>query len=404
MRLRVGGLALAVVFASAACSGGTPTDGAAGANDTQNTPALYQETPQPGEDALFDQFAVQIQQIQDAMIAGGTIQRGFHVKPHVCALGNVRVFSDDEIREHEQEDGIADRLADIRVGLFAQAATYQAWVRLSNGTIQSKADANPDVRGLAIKLMGVTGDRLMDDGGATQDFLMTNLPFNLAADSPGFMDFARATAGFTLQSDGTMVPAFGGAALTMPAYIATHGFFAFTFTPAIALPIKTMLTQSFWSGGPFRMNEKAAKFLAKPCGDVDYQAQLQAKGLPDLLDPNYLGTDATASLASYDLCYDLYVQFQNDPVAQPIENGEVVWDETVDPPIEVARITIPQLSDPDQLAAEESFCAGLSFTPWHGLRSHQPLGSLNRARQKVYGASATHRNYNGAEPDGTETF
>ena len=123
---------------------------------------------------------------------------------------------------------------------------------------------------------------------------------------------------------------------------------------AIGRPTGSMLTESFWSGGPFRMNEKAAKFLAKPCGDADYQDQLAQKSRTLFHSDNYLRDDVEASIVQYDLCFDLYVQFQNDPQAQSIEDGTQVWDEVLSPPIEVARVTVPRVDDVSQLDAQQA--------------------------------------------------
>lgn len=54
---------------------------------------------------------------------------------------------------------------------------------------------------------------------------------------------------------------------------------------------------------------------------------------------------------------------------------------------EVARLTIeagaPRIEDED--------CEKLAFNPWSGLKAHQPLGSLNRARWAVYRESKSFR-------------
>ena len=34
---------------------------------------------------------------------------------------------------------------------------------------------------------------------------------------------------------------------------------------------------------------------------------------------------------------------------------------------------------------------GASFSPWHGLAAHQPLGAINRLRRAIYEASAGFR-------------
>ena len=36
-------------------------------------------------------------------------------------------------------------------------------------------------------------------------------------------------------------------------------------------------------------------------------------------------------------------------------------------------------------------CEHLTFTPWHGLVQHRPLGGINRRRKAIYLASATYR-------------
>jgi hypothetical protein len=55
----------------------------------------------------------------------------------------------------------------------------------------------------------------------------------------------------------------------------------------------------------------------------------------------------------------------------------------------VATIRIPRqvLDTPEQNAFDEA----LSFTPWHSLPEHQPLGSINRARKAVYQATSEQR-------------
>jgi catalase len=335
-------------------------------------------------------------QIQQRMMAReGGEKRGFHTKQHGCWQGQVRVLSASEI-------GATSHAADLSPGLFGWPSTYKAWVRFSNGQHKTQADAKPDVRGLAIKIIGVKGAQLTNANATTQDLLMTNAPDNLAKDASGFMEFARASSGLACADANDTLCEAG----TLAKYLVQNPSVDAFFARRTTLPVRSMLRESFWSGGPFKMGQRAAKILAKPCKDPDYQAHLEDKPLvPDLLDASYLKQDLLDSVTQHDLCYDLYVQFQVDPVQQPIEDGTVVWDETDAPPLRVARVTVPKWADAvgahDQ---ETAFCEQLSFAPWHGLKAHRPLGNLNRARQQVYSASASFRHYVGAEPDGTETF
>ena len=76
------------------------------------------------------------------------------------------------------------------------------------------------------------------------------------------------------------------------------------------------------------------------------------------------------------------VQLRAHPDAMPIEDPTIEWSESAAPFVPVARITIaPQ--DFDQ-PTQRAFCENLSFTPWHGLDAHRPLGGINRVRRTVY--------------------
>ena len=62
-----------------------------------------------------------------------------------------------------------------------------------------------------------------------------------------------------------------------------------------------------------------------------------------------------------------------------VENNMVEWP----PPYEsVATITIPRQKF--ATPARDQFCEGLSFTPWHAMPQHRPLGGVNRMRRVAY--------------------
>ena len=86
------------------------------------------------------------------------------------------------------------------------------------------------------------------------------------------------------------------------------------------------------------------------------------------------------SLDQADGVFDFCVQLPKG--SMPVEDPTVEWSEADSPFIPVARLTIPKQSfdAPDRLAFGEN----LSFTPWHGLDAHRPLGGINRVRRVVY--------------------
>src|SRR5262249_16032056 len=132
----------------------------------------------------------QIQQWNAARHRDGVTLRGFHAKNQACLRGALNVVA-------PSDDGL-DLPAEARFGIFASPRSYPICLRLSNGVASLHHDALPDVRGLAIKVMGVqnSGTKLREDPSTstTQDFLTTNSPAQLAANARGFMDFALAQA------------------------------------------------------------------------------------------------------------------------------------------------------------------------------------------------------------------
>lgn len=100
-------------------------------------------------------------------------------------------------------------------------------------------------------------------------------------------------------------------------------------------------------------------------------------------------------------CFDFLVQVRADTGPDVIDNPTVIWDV---PAQRVARLTIP----PQRFASAEQmlFCKSLSFTPWHALPVHRPVGEINAVRRAVYIASSTRRHQvTGlvrSEPAGTE--
>ncbi|MEM6930655.1 MAG: catalase, partial [Myxococcota bacterium] len=76
--------------------------------------------------------------------------RALHRKPQMALPATLTVL-----------DGLSEP---CRHGLFAAPATYDARVRLSNGGPDVKPDKVPDIRGFAIKVLGVDGEGALGDG------------------------------------------------------------------------------------------------------------------------------------------------------------------------------------------------------------------------------------------------
>ena len=273
----------------------------------------------------------------------------------------------------------SDRDPRTRFGVFADGAgPWPVWARLSNGVGWRQSDSELDARGLAIKLMGVPGPKLLDEETGTQDFLMTNSPTPVGRDAVDFMQFAAANsrgkaAGF-------------GFALTHP----RHGGPALMDTG----PIPSMVAEQYWGGGAFHLGaHQAVKFTAKPCSFA--RALVPVGSGPDRLRADLVDAAATG------LCFNFYVQFQRDAFRTPIEDASREWSEADAPLVAIGRLQFPpQALDDD---ARDARCQALSFNPWHAIAAHQPMGHINRARKFVYAASRAHRQ-DASEPTSFEGF
>lgn len=353
---------------------------AAETNDELNAraPALNEElslAQQAGEPALFERLGREINDIQRQRAeANGGIARGFHAKPHACVLGKLEI--------------LAARPDETKFGVFAETKTFPAWVRLSNATSVRTSDKSPDLRGIAVKVLGVPGAKLFpgQETATTQDFLGITTDSLGTKDAESFMEFQKAlTAG-------------GG----------TMAWFAFTHAPLVAKliaaashPVSSVFNERYFSGVPFKLGPRASKFSFTPCAQLD---RGDGSWNPS---NNYLREDVVSTLEQGAQCFNLDVQFQRDTVKQPVEDSSVSWKENEAPFVRVARLILPQQDMRSaQSVAKEGFCEGLVWNPWHALEAHRPIGNANRARKIVMVAAQKFRGAKQppAEPTGLETF
>lgn len=250
---------------------------------------------------------------------------------------------------------------ELRVGLFAKAATYKATIRFANAA--SESDVERDTRGMSIKVMDAGGTNLTD-GQAAQDFVLNSHPVMMVGASKDFLALLRANeeGGARRLLFFLSHPAAAAAALASRHHHTSH------------------LDISYWSTTPYLFGEgRAVKYIARPSSPRNTP-------LPQPLTPNYLQERFIDRLSSEEVLFDLMVQFQTDARRTPIEDASVEWRESESPYRVVAQIRIPK-----QEVDHGTACERLSFNPWHARMEHIPLGNFNRARRAIYGAMADFR-------------
>lgn len=352
--------------------------------DTISQPAIRYsfavEKPEADESETIKGLNEQFHIIQEKTAKDyGSAVRGVHAKAHAIVKGRLDVLT-----------GLPGPLAQ---GLFASSGSYDVLMRFSTlpGDILDDSISVP--RGLAIKLFGVSGDRLPgSEADSTQDFILVNGPAFAAPTPKAFLANLKMLAKTTDTGEG-LKKALSATLQVVDAALETVGVKSPTIQTLGGAPNTHPLGETYYTQVPFRYGDHIAKLSLAPVspnmtaltGD-----KVNASGRPDAL-----REDIGEVLIEQDSVWELRVQLCTDLEAMPIEDASIVWDEKQSPFVAVARITVPaQISW--EHGASDGQDKAVAFSPWHGLAAHEPIGGVNRARKPTYEASAKFRgDFNG---------
>lgn len=330
-------------------------------------PVSAQEQILAGEAAMTQDIIQTAIRIVDQHREPTRYLRDAHAKAHGCVQAQVSVATDLDPA--------------LRQGVFSEPGkTWQAWMRLSNGNAYPQFDNMKDARGMAIKLLGVPGDQLLpsQQGRGEQDFVMFNHANFFVSDVAEYRQNVAA------QADGKKVMAF------LPGWDprqwqVRHLFIALaTLSEAPPSPLLT----TYFSVSPYKFGNLNAKFRVTPEAGTcpAYTPPAQNRDVPNFLRSalyQQLSTDRQPA------CFALQIQTQDATRYMPIEDTSVQWKESDAPFQTVAHIQVPaqDFDTPEQ----NLMCDNLSFSPWHGIEAHRPIGGINRLRKAVYEAVSAYR-------------
>ena len=255
--------------------------------------------------------------------------------------------------------------AELKKGIFEFSGTHPAWIRISSSSGKIQSDKVKDLRGFAIKIMGVKGERFQtqNEEKETQDFILISHP-------------------------------------TMP--LGTVKLFHEAVYYSIKWSPLVFLSRLVVSGKSHIINElrKARQNQTSPldirywsttpylCGS-DYSVKYSIvptsrlkSSLPPRLTDHYLTENMEKHLAANEASFDFMIQVQKDPGRMPVEDAGVEWSEKESPFIKVATIRIPPQAF--RTKEREELAEDLSFSPAHSLIEHRPIGGINRARVEIY--------------------
>ncbi len=288
----------------------------------------------------------------------------------ICRMSDAEALETVPPDEQLHIDGLIDSLR----GKLKR--DYEGKLTLRDAHPKMHGCVKKDVRGVAIKLLDVPGNKLLEgsEDATTHDFLLVS--------SDVFV--ARSVAEF----DG-LVRALTGPRWKAPLYLVSHPSVAGRVLAALehhASPAEIR----YFSMVPYLFGTAAVKYSLTP-------VERTTSPLPDPATPNYLRERLKARLAERGIRFEFAVQLRSDPTRMPIEDATVRWSEREAPFRKVATLEIPaqDFDTPER----QRFAENLSYNPWRCLPEHRPLGGISRARRQVYRALSAYRHDRNAEPN-----
>jgi Dyp-type peroxidase family len=314
------------------------------------------EAPPPDEQLHIDSLIDSMKRSLRRTYTGSQTRRDAHPKMHGCV--KARFIVPDDLDE------------DLRVGLFATPRVYEAWVRFSNASASLQADVKRDLRGAAIKLLGVPGAKLIDgeEHCTTHDFLLVSHPTFLVKDVAEFSELARALA------DDEALAFFARNWRVTARYFSAIGKHGSPLQP------------SYFSMAAYLFGERVAKYQLRPTAP-------EAAAIPSDPSFDFLRAALKSRLAQGSFSFDFMVQLRQSPPPRDVEDTTRAWSE---PFRKVARVEL--LQQDFDTPAQQTFGENLSFNPWRCLPEHRPLGGISRARRQVYRALSAFRHDRNAAP------
>ena len=335
-------------------------------------PAIEKVKPDEGE--TIEQLCTAFDTILERTAEDyGHAVRSVHAKAHGILEGTLRV-----------DAGLPPELAQ---GLFARPGEHRVLMRLSTNAGDILPDAISLPRGLALKVLGVEGERLPGAEGTTQDFVMVNGKVFVAKSADTFLGNLKMLAKTTDRLEGTKT-VMSTVLREVNSALKTVGVESSTLAALGGAPNVDPLGETYYSVTPFRYGDFIAKFSVAPVAPA--LKALTGTVIDASHHENAIRETIQGEMRGIEGEWEFRVQLCRDLDKQPVEDPTVEWKEDEAPFERVATIRVkPQDSwDPAQVEAVNET---MRFGVWTGLAAHQPLGNINRARNAPYRHSAMFR-------------
>jgi catalase len=345
------------------------------------------EQPAANEAVIFDELSRTMQHITRTMASRYRhAYRPVHAKSHGILVGTLTVL-----------EGLPEPLAQ---GMFAHAGMYPVIMRFSTNPGDLLSDKVSSPRGLAVKVLGVQGETVANHAGnTTQDFVCVDGDVFSAPDPAGFLDQIKLFDK-TLETPEGIKHAVSVTARAVNSVIGVVGLHSATLE-GVGAPAVHILGESFTTVAPLRYGNYVAKVGFAPASENLKKLTGESIDLGD--DYNALEELIKKFFRHEDAVWEVKVQLALEETGAekdkkfPVEDASKEWPKEESPWQTVARITVKAqdtYSDERQRFVDEQ----ISFTPWHALAAHRPLGGVMRSRLKAYEEASKYRAQRNGHP------
>ncbi|MGL5346581.1 MAG: hypothetical protein ACRDA3_04470 [Peptostreptococcaceae bacterium] len=243
----------------------------------------------------------------------------------------------------------------LRVGVFKEKRVYPALIRISSSSPKTNGDNKKDVRGFAIKLIGVNGKKYTNLEINTQDFLLVStstMPIGTVK------EFHNALSNPLIYICKSTINGNVGKLKKILSARQHH---------------TSPLDICYYSTTPYMFGQEVVKYCIVPTSK--YKSTL-----PKKLTSSYLTDNMQQHLNKDIATFDFMVQLKKHTM--PIEDASIEWSVEKSPYIKVGEIII----DKQNFNSNNRYniAENLSFSPGNSLIEHKPIGNLNKARVKIY--------------------
>ncbi|MCT8090418.1 catalase family protein [Acinetobacter sp. C_4_1] len=290
-------------------------------------------------------------------------------------------------------ENLPDHLAQ---GIFAHPGYYDVMVRLSAAPGDLRSDKTPVPHGFALKILNVPGERLLPEDsseGKNQDFLMVNMPVLVFGTVRKYMQMLPFMTEVERAPE-LVMRGLRGVMRGVDHLVSRAGFPGSATIKGLARSQHHILGETYHSMAALRYGNYIAKISVAP----ESESVKQLTGIPMQIQEDSGIRDLVQDFFKRNTAdYVIRAQLCTNLDRMPVEDAAVLWDEDESPHQVIGTLHFPkqQTFSPARRVYSDDV---LSFNPWHGVKEHQPLGSIMRVRMQVYERSSCFRHYMNTQP------